>query len=531
MTQLLEIIVILLILAAQAWVWFDTRGRIRRFQDLIPDDSIFRLQRYKVLRQDVQHLPTRDVLQQIDSLSARTQLSGQRLEELTRREDQLVVLLSNELHETMRADAEQELVQVRDELLGLRAGQAQREVFELPFIRTKEKHEGVARILSEINSYLVRNRTSLADFNLLKDITERNLDAEEEGINLTLPIPLYLGLMGTMAGIVIGLFAMPDVGSARFLQGEGINNLIGGVKIAMIASLVGLCLTVLNSWIFRNAKASLESRKQGFYSFLQTELLPVLSEGVNAGLFTTLNRSIQEFSLTFKDNVRELGGMVDRNHESLMAQQKALDTLQKVDLSRVAGFNVQVLGQLDRSLDALEKFGFYLNQLNGLVDNAQKIVERTQHVDDISVQISKTLQQSQDLYLYLTGHFQQLDEHGRAFTNKVGQYDDLIAQSLRSLDRTIHDQLKTIEDIKIREINVTDEYFTQNRDKLSKLDYLELLERKASTYQEQDAQRQERIRQQLESLSKQQELTLQLMERMVRRLERGAWGRLFSSKP
>ncbi|WP_420155424.1 hypothetical protein [Siphonobacter sp.] len=530
MTQLIEIVIILGILVAQGWVWLDTRGRISRFRELIPEGSVFSLRRYRILRQDLEQLSTAEVLKQIESLSQRTHVNDLQLEELTRREDQLVVLLSKDLHEVMRAEAEAELQQIRQDLWNFKTMNPGRETLELPLIVSTDKTEGIGKILESINTYLIRNRTSLADFNLLRDITERNLDAEEEGINLTMPIPLYLGLMGTMAGIVIGLFAMPAVGSASFLQGEGVNNLIGGVKIAMLASLAGLLLTVLNSWTFRNAKATLESRKQVFFSFLQTELLPILSEGVNAGIFATLNRSIQDFSTTFRDNVQELSGMVDKNHASLMAQQKALDTLQKVDLNRVASFNIQVLSQLDSSLDSLEKFGYYLNQLNGLVDNTQKIVERTQNVEDISVQISKSLQQSQDLYLYLTSHFKQLDQHGQAFNNKVGQYDDLIDQSLRALDRTIHDQLKSIEDIKIREINATDQYFTQNRDKLSKLDYLELLERNAELYQKENAQRQEQIRQQLEALGRQQGQTLQLIERMVKRMEKGAWSRMFSTK-
>lgn len=530
MVQIIEIVIILGILAAQAWVWQNTREKIKRFRELIPEGSTFTLQRYKVLRQDIEQLSTREVLTQMDSLSQRTQVTSFQLEELTRREDQLVVLLSKELHDVMREEAEEELRQIREDIWNFKTMHPSREAIEIPIIHSKDKSPGISKILESINTYLIRNRTSLADFNLLRDITDRNLDAEEEGISLTMPIPLYLGLMGTMAGIVIGLFAMPNVGSTSFLEGDGLNNLIGGVKIAMLASLAGLLLTVLNNWSFRDAKSMLEAQKQDFFSFLQTELLPVLSEGVNTGIFTTLNRSIQDFSASFRENVQELSGMVDKNHDSLMAQQKALDMLQQVDLNRVASFNVQVLSQLDGSLSALEKFGYYLNQLNGLVDNTQKIVERTQNVEDISVQISKSLQQSQDLYLYLTTHFKHLDQHGQAFNNKVGQYDDLIDQSLKSLDRTIHSQLKSIEDIKIREINATDEYFTQNRDKLSKLDYLELLERNANEYHRNDSIRQEQIRQQLESLGRQQTQTLQLIERMVKRLEKGTWGRMFSAK-
>src|SRR5690606_28850043 len=69
------------------------------------------------------------------------------------------------------------------------------------------------KILFSVNNYLIRNRGAASDFNLIKDIVERNTDAVEEDINSSIGIPLYLGLMGTMMGIVIGLFNMPDLGA------------------------------------------------------------------------------------------------------------------------------------------------------------------------------------------------------------------------------------------------------------------------------------------------------------------------------
>lgn len=84
-------------------------------------------------------------------------------------------------------------------------------------------------ILSSINNYLRRNKGAVADFNLIKDITDRNIDALEEEINTMLPVPLYIGLAGTMGGIIIGLLFMPKAGGTTFMAGEGIDILIGGV--------------------------------------------------------------------------------------------------------------------------------------------------------------------------------------------------------------------------------------------------------------------------------------------------------------
>ena len=61
-------------------------------------------------------------------------------------------------------------------------------------------------ILNSVNGYLLRNKGAVSDFNLVKDIVDRNIDKVDDEISNHLPTPLYLGLMGTMLGIVGGFF-------------------------------------------------------------------------------------------------------------------------------------------------------------------------------------------------------------------------------------------------------------------------------------------------------------------------------------
>ena len=48
-------------------------------------------------------------------------------------------------------------------------------------------------------------KRAVSDFNLGKDIVDRNFVKEVDEISNNLPIPWYLGLIDTMLGIVIGL--------------------------------------------------------------------------------------------------------------------------------------------------------------------------------------------------------------------------------------------------------------------------------------------------------------------------------------
>jgi len=120
----------------------------------------------------------------------------------------------------------------------------QEKYIEVTLIRSDEENNPIVKkILHSVNTYLLRNKGAVSDFNLIKDVVDRNTDAVDEEINNLLPIPLYLGLVGTMMGIVIGLFLMPSISDENF--DKAIDTLIGGVKIAMIASFVGLLLTII----------------------------------------------------------------------------------------------------------------------------------------------------------------------------------------------------------------------------------------------------------------------------------------------
>ncbi len=479
----LGLVLILLILGIQGRFWFRTRASIQEFRDVVPSVNSFSLLKTQILKEDAQLLSPRDILSAHADLRERQERADP---QLSRTELTLVQL---------RGTANATMTDIRD----------------------------------SINTYLIRNKGAVADFNLLRDIVQRHLDAVEEGITLTMPIPLYLGLMGTMLGIVLGLFAMPSLNSDDFLKGEGVNSLIDGVKMAMVASFVGLGLTVWNTVEFRNAKAGLEGRKHGLFTFLQTELLPLLTESVNAGVFA-LNRNLDRFGSIFAEGLQRLDGMVDKNFRALTAQQQALDTFRTMDLSRIATFNAQVLQQLTGSLDALERFGLYLDRMNDLIENTRIIVERTGQVERISEQISGTMSQAETLFQYLSTHFRQLDAHSSAFVNHLGQVDDRIVEAFRGLDVRIRERLRAIEEIRLKEEDQMVDYFQRNRDKLGKLDFLERLQTDAARYQQADGDRQAQIQTQLRDLSAQQAAMNALLLRLVERMERGTFGRLLPAK-
>jgi len=119
------------------------------------------------------------------------------------------------------------------------------DVVKLSLVDTKGSNETINNVKVAINTYLINNFGAAVNFSIIKDIVDREINVKDEEIAQTVTLPLYLGLAATMIGIIFGLFSMPELNGDGFLN--GVNAIIGGVKIAMIGSLSGLFCTVFLS--------------------------------------------------------------------------------------------------------------------------------------------------------------------------------------------------------------------------------------------------------------------------------------------
>jgi hypothetical protein len=241
------------------------------------------------------------------------------------------------------------------------------------------------KISDSINNYLAKNKGAVSDFMLIKDIVERNCDSLEEEISTQTPIPLYIGLMGTMSGIILGLgkIALVD-GFSTFIQNpqQSIGELMGGVAIAMIASLCGIILSTLSAWYAKQSKSILESKKNAFYSWIQAKLLPVLHGNITSTLHV-LQSNFKTFNNSFSSNIASMKNALEQRNNVYNMQLKILDQLNKLDVQKIATANVTVLQQLELSTSRFKEFSDYLAQttayLNAVRDLNTRVGEYMQH--------------------------------------------------------------------------------------------------------------------------------------------------------
>lgn len=232
-------------------------------------------------------------------------------------------------------------------------------------------------IKDSINKYLESNSGSVIDFSLLKDAVDRHCDSVENDINTLTPTPLYCGLAGTMAGVIVGLSSLITTGSITDLlssgsgdfgsAANGVNDLLSGVAWAMLASIMGILLTTIASLLFKRHKLQGESGKNTFLAWLQAKLLPELPSDTSDAL-NRLVKNLNKFNNTFAENTSSLRGALREVNESYRIQGDIIKAVHDMDVMKMAKANVRVLEELKECTDKLEQFNEYLDDIHGYTD-------------------------------------------------------------------------------------------------------------------------------------------------------------------
>lgn len=243
-------------------------------------------------------------------------------------------------------------------------------------------------IKDSINKYLENNSGSVIDFSLLKDAVDRHCDSVENDINTLTPTPLYCGLAGTMAGVIVGLGSLITTGSITDLlssgssdfgsAASGVNDLLSGVALAMLASIMGILLTTIASLLFKRYKLQGESGKNTFLAWLQAKLLPELPSDTSDAL-NRLVKNLNKFNNTFAENTSSLRGALRDVNESYRIQGDIIKAVHDMDVMKMAKANVRVLEELKECTDKLEQFNEYLDDIHGYTDAIHTFTTQFEH--------------------------------------------------------------------------------------------------------------------------------------------------------
>lgn len=306
--------------------------------------------------------------------------------------------------------------------------------------------------IDSTNSYLENNKGSAADFNIIKDITERHIDTTVNSINSTVSAPLFLGLAGTFFGIIYGLsfleFSDMENG-VSVISTDSISSLIQGVVTAMIASAIGLILTLINSaWFYKEALYKNEKDKNDYYDFIQSKLLPKLSKDVSDSL-GTLKSNLDHFNNKFGENLIHYKDSFGMLNENLVSQKDFLEAVQEVGVIKLSNKIVKTFESINDASNQFEDFKGYQSSLNKTVSASIGVMKEYNDVSVKFANFNKNLDlvtdhivESSDFYhqfkAFLESHFSEVEQRKNIFTSSIGQIDQVLSTKLKELsDKTL----------------------------------------------------------------------------------------------
>lgn len=240
------------------------------------------------------------------------------------------------------------------------------------------------KLIEEINHYVAKTKGT-TDFSVIQNKVERKLNMRHDQSVAKLAFPTYVGLMGTFAGVFIGiLMFLVGFDGANNISDDSIKNLLIGVLVSMSTSLVGLLLTTINNAKAGESRKKIEEDKNDFYDFVQTELMPTLDvsmvlaitklhetvdrfepafDRVITNFQKTFDRCTKAFGEDFEKNVKAvtsavevMGKNMDKINENIQIQQKLLATLKSGDLVRGMDKYVEAANHFVSITQSLNKF-------------------------------------------------------------------------------------------------------------------------------------------------------------------------------
>ena len=288
-------------------------------------------------------------------------------------------------------------------------------------------------IVGSINNYLSNNKGNVSDFHLMKDIVDRNCDSVEEEINAQVPVPLYLGLMGTMIGILVGIGYLWFSGDLNALLNsssdnsgaKGVEALLGGVALAMVSSILGILLTTSGSMKAKTAKAKTERNKHVFLSWIQANLLPTLSNDA-AKSIERMSQNLVSFNKTFSDNTEDLRQTLSQVNQATIMQKQLLDAVSRINDKKLAVQNMELYNALQQSTGEIEKLTQFLHDSTDYLNAVRALNEKLDKNDQRAKAVENMLH-------YFEEETAQIEQRKLAVSKAVGEVDDKLEEQLRKL--------------------------------------------------------------------------------------------------
>jgi len=335
-------------------------------------------------------------------------------------------------------------------------------------IETTHDSEAFTNIVSTLNRYLDENSEQVSDYHLMKDVVDRNREISESEIETLIPFTQYIGLVGTMIGIFIGVLVLVwgdgleslMSGSSSALADSGVTELLGGVALAVISSAVGLGLTMCASYLFKDAKSKVELRENNFLSWIQSELLPNLSTDFTSTL-VKMTDNLKDFNKTFSTNTKQLDKTLSKVNESYKDQAKLLEELERIDIKKIAAANIKVYESLK---NCTEEIGMLATSLK----DARLYVEAVRELTSKLGEADQRVQTWEKMGQFFEKEINEIEKRKAFISEAVGNVDEKLESSFTQLGRLSKEKVDKMAERIVDQNEKLDQAMTMQQDILEK---------------------------------------------------------------
>lgn len=284
--------------------------------------------------------------------------------------------------------------------------------------------QGFREIVQMTNDYLRRNKGA-SQAERLQEIAQRKTDSMEEAIETNLPLPLYIGLLATFTGVIMGLVKIAIVG----VTDAAIQGFIGGVVVGMVGSAFGLLLTVRSNQTFRVRKEACDGGLEAYFQFLRTRVVHPEAAPVAGSV-----RGLRDALTAFQDGFAQYQGQMNESlADTLRLFRELKDVFKQI---RSLEQEIRGIGQTVIANDELiDRQVAYLNSYHEKAEAfTRKLGENFQRVDQ---QVNTLVDQN----------IKALDDSTKTAYLKMDQYlASLDGGDRQALARSLSEDLSKIKD-------------------------------------------------------------------------------------
>lgn len=336
-------------------------------------------------------------------------------------------------------------------------------------------------IVGEINDYLLANKGT-TDFGIIKDKVETHLSSLQEEACSKINFPTYLGLLGTFLGVAIGLYLFNKGVEAGGISDGVISELICGVLVSMITSVVGLLFMIVATWRSNYVQKKVDQDRQKFFAFLQKDLMPEMGSDMVSAL-GRLNKTVRSFAPAFEGVIEEFKNAFSGCNKLLegsfsgavsvlsSAVEKMRSSISLIEYNVIQQRKLLQTLRSDETLSTLTKFCEAADKF----DSVSSSLERLNSVKEEIALSSQELIRSQTQYNAELSIPRELLEKTNSLLDRITTFENSINSLGKNLDQTallgnseIHKIESLIEDIN-KKTDIVSNFGAKSNEEIEKL--------------------------------------------------------------